>query len=548
MTKTELVDKKAKGLCYRCDKKFMPGHRCPVKTLQIFFIPEGDKGGKEDDQSTSLTRTRACHHFERGTEPINVRPYRYPQLQKDEIEKLVKDRSWRFCVDYRALNKSTMLDKFLIPVINELLDELHGATIFSKLDLKSGYHQIRMKGADIHKTAFHTHEGHYEFLVTTGSLFRVMVPVLGLPDISKKITIKTDTSVQGVETVLMQKGRPVAYFSQVLGPQAQLKSVYERELMAIVLAIQKWRPYLLGRTFMDLKKDSELEALRLRLETNAEGMEGYSSVDDLTMDFVEGLPRSAGYSVVMVVVDRLSPKSGLSGCRGPSTSTTPLFTPGLVQHVMKLQEDGKRRDVEFVVEDLVYLKLRPYRQVVCDLPDGLVTESPLVPAEVCVSRLNAGRRKVLIAWKDMPESEATWDGFEEVHTQFPYFHLEDKGSASIYSPSYRALYDARLAHDCTLKDMIDDNGWKWPEEWCDLFPQIYELRVPDLVPNKSDQLLWKTNKGQEVKFTVKHAYLDLTSECMKVKWFKLSWFSQCIPKHNFMLWMSIHGKHLTQDR
>jgi hypothetical protein len=108
-----------------------------------------------------------------GVKPVNVKPYRYSPTQKDEIERQVKemltngviqpslspfaspvilvkkkDGSWRFCVDYRHLNAITVKNKYPLPIVDELLDELHGTVYFTKLDMKSGYHQIRLQADD----------------------------------------------------------------------------------------------------------------------------------------------------------------------------------------------------------------------------------------------------------------------------------------------------------------------------------------------------------------------------------------------------------------
>ena len=125
-----------------------------------------------------------------GTSPISKAPYRLTPAElkelKTQLEELIKlgfirpshspwgapvlfvkkkDGTMRLCIDYRELNKVTVKNKYPLPRIDDLFDQLAGTAVYSKIDLRSGYHQLKVREEDVPKTAFRTRYGHYEFLV-----------------------------------------------------------------------------------------------------------------------------------------------------------------------------------------------------------------------------------------------------------------------------------------------------------------------------------------------------------------------------------------------
>ncbi|GJT71065.1 putative reverse transcriptase domain-containing protein [Tanacetum coccineum] len=183
-----------------------------------------------------------------------------------------KDGSFRMCIDYRELNKLTVKNRYPLPRIDDLFDQLQGSSVYSKIDLRSGYHQLRVRDEDIPKTAFRTRYEHYEFqvmpfgltnapavfmdLMNRGkdqeSVFQLLKQklckalILALPEGNDNFVVYCIASHQGMGAVLMQREKVIAYASRQLKPNEENYTTHDLELGAVAFALKIWKLYLYG--------------------------------------------------------------------------------------------------------------------------------------------------------------------------------------------------------------------------------------------------------------------------------------------------------------
>ncbi|GJV26320.1 putative reverse transcriptase domain-containing protein [Tanacetum coccineum] len=173
-----------------------------------------------------------------------------------------KDGSFRMCIDYRELNKLTVKNRYPLPRIDDLFDQLQGLSVYSKIDLRSGYHQLKVRNEDIPKTAFRTRHlidsrgihvdpakieaknKKYIWGKDQESTFQLLkqklceAPILALPEGNDDFVVYCDASLQGLGAVLMQREKVIAYASRQLKPHEENYTTHDLELGAVVFALK----------------------------------------------------------------------------------------------------------------------------------------------------------------------------------------------------------------------------------------------------------------------------------------------------------------------
>nr|GEX91812.1 hypothetical protein [Tanacetum cinerariifolium] len=164
-----------------------------------------------------------------------------------------KDGSFRICIDYRELHKLTMKNQYPLLRIDDLFDQMQGSSVYSKINLRFGYHQLIVRDEDTPNTAFRTHYGHYEFQVMPFRLTNAPVvfidlmnrilcsaPILSLLEGSKNIMVYCNASCKGLGVVLMQKKRVIAYASRQLKVEVRKEENYRtKDLCGMIKKLER---------------------------------------------------------------------------------------------------------------------------------------------------------------------------------------------------------------------------------------------------------------------------------------------------------------------